>query len=336
MTIFVVDPVEHDLNYITKLLDEWGYSSHRSYASESEALEMLGLLDTSDDRAVYGLELFIIDISQGGEYPNLLRKIHECRAYSDIPILVLADGPRQENISTAFAYGAHDFMSKPLEEHELRARVRSSLKFKYEIDRRKAREHELIEATHQLSDLNQILSKLSLMDSLTGIPNRRCFDETLDLEWRRALRYGGKFTVIMIDIDHFKLYNDTYGHQKGDHCIRQVAKTIHEELRRPGDLLARYGGEEFVVILPSTTAKSVEPLSQKILRSVEALQIPHESSKTSDFVTISMGIASLDPKGSRQSAQDLVLLADQALYQAKAKGRNQVVIHAASSEEKAG
>src|SRR5690606_1600942 len=102
----------------------------------------------------------------------------------------------------------------------------------YEIDRRKAREHELIEATHQLSDLNQILSKLSLMDSLTGIPNRRCFDETLDQEWRRSLRHGGDLTVIMLDIDYFKQFNDTYGHQKGDQCLRLVAKAIHDELRR--------------------------------------------------------------------------------------------------------
>lgn len=322
MTLLIIDPNERDRQHICQLLKEWGYSSIRECASDEEAVEMLGLNDQEFGRSLYGIELILLDLTQGGDYPALIKRIHDCPAYEDVPVLVLGEGPRQERISTAFAYGAHDFVSKPVESYELRSRVRSCLKLKYEIDRRKAREHELIEATHQLSDLNQILSKLSLMDSLTGIPNRRCFDDTLDQEWRRSLRHGGELTIIMMDIDYFKQFNDTYGHQKGDQCLRLVAKAIHDELRRPGDLLARYGGEEFAVILPNTTAEQVQPLCRNILEAVQRLQIANVNSEVSKFVTISMGLASADPKLSNMSAQELVERADTALYTAKRNGRN--------------
>lgn len=327
MTLLVIDPNDQDRQKISQLLAEWGYSAVRECCNDFEALELLGLNDPRHDRSLYGIELIILDISQGAEFYNLIRRIHESPAYEDIPILTLAEGPRQECISTAFAYGSHDFLSKPIEPYELRSRIRSSLKFKYEIDRRKAREHELIEATHQLSDLNQILSKLSLMDGLTGVPNRRCFDETLDMEWRRAQRHGGPVTIIMLDIDYFKRFNDAYGHQKGDHCLRLVAKAIHEELRRPGDLLARYGGEEFSIILPNTTADLVQPLCRKILDAVQRLHIVHEHSLASNVVTISIGYASADPKLNKDmSAQELVECADSALYAAKRNGRNRFEI----------
>jgi diguanylate cyclase (GGDEF)-like protein len=326
MTLLVIDANDNDREQICELLRGWGYHSVRACSDLEEATDLLALDEAPKGKALYGLELVLLDLTQGAPYPSFIQKIHNVPAYADIPILALSEGQRQERMSTAFAYGAHDFVSKPIEAYELKSRLRSCLKLKYEIDRRKAREHELIEATHQLSDLNQILSMLSLMDSLTGIPNRRCFDDTLEQEWRRAQRHSGELTIIMLDIDYFKQFNDTYGHQKGDQCLRSVAKAIQEELRRPGDLLARYGGEEFSIILPNTNAAQSEPLCQKILDAVRRIHVPHETSKVADHVTVSMGVASTDPQHSTLAAAELVQYADEALYEAKTSGRNRYSI----------
>jgi len=165
--------------------------------------------------------------------------------------------------------------------------------------------------------------RLSFLDGLTGIPNRRNFDGFIDLEWRQAIRGGAPLSLIMIDIDNFKEYNDTYGHHAGDKCLKQVAKLLSASLKRPRDLLARYGGEEFVIVLPGTDEIGAYLIAKLLRSQIEALKIAHSSSSASKYVTISLGVATITPiKNSRP--EEIIKKADQALYQAKQEGKNQV------------
>jgi len=169
------------------------------------------------------------------------------------------------------------------------------------------------------------LRNLAMKDGLTGISNRRSFDEALAAEWRRMQRQSGELSLILIDIDFFKNYNDTYGHLQGDACLKAVAAAIARIVHRPGDLAARFGGEEFVVLLSMTTLKAAAELAERIRRSVEDLKIPHSASDAAPHVTISIGIASISPDQTVKPEM-LLKLADRGLYEAKASGRNQIKI----------
>lgn len=175
----------------------------------------------------------------------------------------------------------------------------------------------------QLMSSNQELAVISRTDALTGVANRRYFDETLDNEWKRALRNGTPLTLIMVDVDCFKLFNDYYGHVEGDECIYTVAQTLKDMMSRPMDLVARYGGEEFTILLPDTNEHAII-LAEQCRKAIEQQHIPHAASKVSPYVTISMGIATLKPEQSLD-VLELILQADRALYRAKERGRNQVV-----------
>lgn len=167
------------------------------------------------------------------------------------------------------------------------------------------------------------LQRLATKDGLTGVANRRCFDETLHLEWRRAQREAHVMSLIMVDVDYFKRYNDTYGHQRGDECLKVVAGTMVAELFRPADLVARYGGEEFAVILPNTATGGAGLVAERIRGAVARLQIPHGGSEIADHVTVSLGVATLLPEQGN-SPELLVASADGALYRAKHDGRNRI------------
>ena len=174
-------------------------------------------------------------------------------------------------------------------------------------------------------DVEEHLSNLAVHDGLTGIYNRRYFDETLAREWKRTMREKAPLSLIMLDIDYFKKYNDTYGHQAGDECLRQVATTISGALRRPADMAARYGGEEFVVVLPNFKLENSAKFGETIRAKIEALKMEHKQSDTNPFITVSLGIASVVPS-SISSYEELVGAADKALYSAKNKGRNRVCV----------
>lgn len=184
----------------------------------------------------------------------------------------------------------------------------------------------------QLVERSMELRRLMSIDPLTGIANRRSFDDTLNLEWRRAMRLQQPLSLLLIDVDHFKLYNDTYGHVAGDQCLRTVAEVIDTCIKRAGDLAARYGGEEFAVILPHTTADDARMLGQKICDAMRERNLPHRASLTSKHVTVSIGVAGRYitlPTGDNPDARTsnpvvLIEAADKALYDAKAAGRNQV------------
>jgi len=173
------------------------------------------------------------------------------------------------------------------------------------------------------------LAKLATIDGLTGVANRRQFDEFLQNEWKRQMREQKPLALILCDVDYFKRYNDTYGHQVGDECLRQIAQVLRSYSRRAADLAARYGGEEFAVILPNIEAENAAKIAEKIRSEVEQLQIPHQASELG-YVTLSLGVSCLIPNRETNS-QKLVTLADTALYQAKQQGRNQVILQAKQS-----
>lgn len=177
------------------------------------------------------------------------------------------------------------------------------------------------ERTSALERLNQELQRLTATDGLTGVANRRRFDEALDHEWRRAIRAAAPLACIMIDIDHFKAFNDRYGHLQGDACLRQIAHALVSTVRRAGDIVARYGGEEFAVVLPATALAGAQRVAEQLRTTVENLKIPHDASGTSAFVTISLGVSAVVPQQGVMP-HTLVAAADRALYQAKRSGRN--------------
>ncbi len=173
--------------------------------------------------------------------------------------------------------------------------------------------------------LEEQLLQLSAEDGLTGVANRCRFDEALLEEWRRALRHQSPLSLVLIDIDHFKAFNDNYGHQRGDRCLKHVAHTLGKTLRRASDLLARYGGEEFVVILPDSHAMGAAIVAEYLRADIVKLGMPHAHSETADCVTISLGVSTMIPVRD-DTPETLIAAADKALYQAKAAGRNQVVV----------
>lgn len=185
--------------------------------------------------------------------------------------------------------------------------------FKDITDRRQAEE--------ALTEANRQLERMARKDGLTQVANRRCFDETLEREWRRLGREKGSLSLIMCDVDHFKRFNDAYGHQEGDECLKRVADAIGQALHRPADLVCRYGGEEFAVLLPNTDLSGAMEMAEAIESSIRSLQIPHRDSDVCSCVTLSMGVACQSP-AQEEGAAGLVAQADQALYQSKAQGRN--------------
>jgi len=175
----------------------------------------------------------------------------------------------------------------------------------------------------------EFCTQQAVMDALTGIPNRRSFSEHILKEYNRSLRNHLPLSVIMGDIDHFKGYNDSYGHVEGDNCLQRVAKSIESTLKRPGDFCARYGGEEFVMILPETDGQGARILADLICGNIEKLNITHEQNKPFGKVTISLGLASIKAN-QVENHQELIKLADAALYDAKSNGRNRVEERGAS------
>jgi len=220
----------------------------------------------------------------------------------DIPVIFISSMNQESDEARGLGAGAIDYITKPFSPAIVRARVRNHLELKHYRD---------------------FLENLSSTDGLTGIPNRRNFDQFLDREWRSALRNLAPLSLIMMDVDYFKLYNDHYGHLVGDDCLRQVAQTLARTLLRPLDLVARYGGEEFACVLPDTEHEGAVGVAARLREKIEALNIPHVASPIADHITLSFGVATLIPQAD-QLPSFLIERADLLLFEAKQQGRNQV------------
>lgn len=233
---------------------------------------------------------------------EVLRRLKGSDLTSQIPVIFVTGHHDDEAEEAGLQAGAVDFIAKPIRPVIVRARVRTHLMLKYQSD---------------------LLRDMAIIDGLTGIPNRRRFDEVLNIEWQRCVREKQVLSLALIDIDFFKQFNDTYGHQAGDACLVSVAHALRASLNRPPDLLARYGGEEFVCLLPQTTADGAIHVANELLESVRRLNIAHATSKAANVVTISVGVSTIQPTVAGDCAQSL-RLADEALYRAKHSGRNTV------------
>jgi diguanylate cyclase (GGDEF)-like protein len=225
-----------------------------------------------------------------------------------------------QELSAGMGSGNYDTTLNYQSSDELGNLVRSFVIMREDI---KERESEIHEANENLSRLNQKLEQISNTDTLTNLANRRHFDETLAKEISRHSRQSISLALIICDIDYFKQYNDSYGHQQGDKCLRQVANSIKKTSARGEDLVARYGGEEFAVILPNTNEEQASKIAEKIRARVHDLDLSHKTSEVSDHVSVSLGFACVIPD-SGTTMSDLIEDADRALYRAKREGRNRV------------
>jgi len=250
----------------------------------------------------------------------------------DIPIIVLSSKDDPNIKSDAFGHGANDYLVKLPEKIELLARIRSHAKSYLAHKERDAAFKSLSTMRAQLEQMNtelatsnRELTRLSSLDGLTGVANRRQFDNTLAQEWQRATRSDMPLSLIFADIDFFKRYNDHYGHQAGDDCLKKVAAALMATVHRPADLVSRYGGEEFVMILPDTTNEGALAVAEKVLDSIRSLNILHENSDAADHITLSIGVATACPH-ENSKPKELIQVADQALYRAKERGRNKIEV----------
>jgi len=290
------------------------------------ARELYELIDGYSDRGIVEIDLILMDIIMPEiDGIEACRNVKKREWLVDVPVIMVTATTERDHIQLAFSAGAMDFIKKPLDRVELLARVRSALSLKHETARRKARETELMEVTRQLQAANERLQNLSLLDGLTGIANRRHFDQGLLQESRRAKREKIPLSLIMLDIDYFKAFNDTYGHLIGDDCLKTVASTLKKTLKRPGDFLARYGGEEFAVVLPNTDDVGAINIAEELRVDIERAGIAHINSLCADYVTVSLGVVTRFSEQD-ETPDDLILVADQALYRSKHEGRNRVSV----------
>lgn len=220
----------------------------------------------------------------------------------NIPVIFVTAKHDPLEEARGFEVGGVDFINKPFHVTVVKARVRTHMTLKSQAD---------------------MLRSLALIDGLTGVGNRRHFDATLQIEWRRCIRTGQPMSLILVDVDFFKRYNDRYGHPAGDACLQSIASALKAGFTRSHDMVARYGGEEFVCILPDTPLEGAEKTANELERAVRALGIAHDKSDVSEMVTISLGVAVTNP-AQGENAAGLVACADAQLYLAKRSGRGQV------------
>ena len=268
-------------------------------------------------------------IMPGADGYELVRTYRATPQLSAVPVIVLSSNEDAQGKSRAFAIGATDYLVKLPDKIELIARVRAHARSYVAQLQRDDAYRQLQMLKQQLEEQNAVLARLSQQDGLTGIGNRRRFDDSLTGEWRRCAREKSPLSLVLIDVDMFKKYNDHYGHQAGDDCLRKVALTLRECAHRPGDVVARYGGEEFVVLLPGTDGPGAAFVAEQLRQRVVAMALPHEASAVSDIVTISLGVATCVPTADAAAAT-LVGAADANLYEAKRSGRNRLVCSSAA------
>lgn len=291
-TILLVDDVPANLSLLSSILRD----DYRIQLATSgvKALELV---------AAGAPDLILLDVMMPDmDGHEVCKRLKSDPKTCDIPVLFVTAQNQVEDEELGLTLGAMDYIHKPISPPIIKARVRNHIALKLQTD---------------------ALKRLSLFDGLTNIPNRRHFDDTLDHEMKRAIRTQQHLSLLMIDVDYFKPFNDHYGHGTGDACLIQIAQALQAGMNRPMDLLARYGGEEFVALLPGTSLEGACKVAESLRQTVASLRIPHAGSSIAEHVTISVGVAcraQSDPK----STSFLLRQADQALYQAKQSGRNKI------------
>jgi diguanylate cyclase (GGDEF)-like protein len=303
--ILVVDDNPTNLSVLSIALKAAGYKIRVAMDGES-AIEQV-----QEDAP----ELILLDVQMPGiDGFETCKQLKKSPLTQDIPIIFITASTDLENKVKGLSVGAVDYITKPFQQEEVLARVRVHLELRFLT--RKVQEQAIA-----LQQANQKLHRLANLDGLTEVANRRRFDEYFDQEWQRSGREQTPLSLILCDIDYFKNYNDHYGHQAGDSCLRRVAKAISETLCRPTDLVARYGGEEFAIILPNTSSEGAVHVAELLQLRIKQLEILHAQSRVSSYVTLSLGISSQIPV-LLQENQTLIAATDKALYLAKSEGRN--------------
>lgn len=288
--ILLVDDIKTNVN-ILKLLFKDDYDVSVAHDGES-ALDQVNL---------YLPDLILLDIEMPGiDGYEVCRRLKADPHTKKVMVVFITSKDGDENETKGLELGAIDYITKPFRLPIIKARVRNLIGMK---------------------KMQDTLENLSSIDGLTGIPNRRYFEQTLHQEWRRAIRSKAPLSLIMMDIDYFKKFNDHYGHPSGDECLKSVAKTMSGPPHRSSDFVARYGGEEFVAVLPDTEITGAFTVGERIRQNVRDLQIHHAQSPVDDYVTISAGISSMIPTNNHEPGI-LIERADKALYLAKKEGRN--------------
>ena len=249
-------------------------------------------------------DLILLDVVMPGMSGyEVLKNLKENESSRQIPVIFVTALDTPEKEEKGLALGAVDYIRKPFSAPIVQMRVRNHIR--------------LVQQTH-------LLEKLASLDALTGIPNRREFERLFQQEFARAQRNRTELSLGMADVDHFKQYNDHYGHSLGDIALKRIAEALENSLLRPADRVIRYGGEEFTLLLPETDSASAIMVAERVREAVRALAIPHQASPTGSYVTVSIGITTIRP-GKEDSPEELLQEADTRLYLAKSQGRNRVV-----------
>lgn len=330
--ILVVDDYPDNLRVLTAILVEQGYRVRKAINGQ--------LALATIEAQVPDLILLDIQLPDINGY-DLCRQIKANPRTYAIPILIISIHDQVEDIVRAFAEGAVDYIKKPFQPEEVIIRVKTQLMIRNLYNQLEHQNRTLFEKNYQLQSeveqrikteeslkaANLRLEKLAFIDSLTELGNRRYFDEQLPRIWRQMARNKQLVSLIICDLDYFKIYNDTYGHPAGDLCLKQVADAIKRALRRPWDGVFRYGGEEFVVILPETSLEGAIQVTKNIQLEVEQLHHLHSNFSIYKKTTLSFGISCQYPEPNT-SPTSLIIQADQALYEAKIQGRNTYAIYA--------
>ncbi|MBK9218370.1 MAG: diguanylate cyclase [Uliginosibacterium sp.] len=289
-------------------------------------LRKMGIEAISADDGQAGIELFkeqrpdvvLLDANLPGlDGYGVAKRIRQLERDGEwTPIIFLTSRSSDEDLQRGIEVGGDDFLVKPVSEVVLNAKVRA-------MQRIAQMRYSLVVLTRRLDEANKELTRLSSVDGLTGISNRRQFDESLAREWARSLRSAAPLSLLMCDVDYFKQYNDLYGHQAGDECLIAVARVLQSRVKRPADVAARYGGEEFAIVLPDTDKDGAISVAETVREGIAELKMRHEGAKIG-MLSISIGVASVIATREGSAAEMLLAAADAALYAAKQKGRNRV------------